>query len=90
VATRIVENFAESIFLDDVSFDGQDRRVVYAMVDCHDGADDTKISDGAHRVFSGSRFSSLSSTGPPLTRQPFLKMTTNFFEIDRESLGLRI
>jgi hypothetical protein len=37
VTTRILEDFGEPIFLDDASFDGQDRRVVYAMVDCHDG-----------------------------------------------------
>jgi hypothetical protein len=37
VATRILEDFGEPIFLDDVSFDGHDRRVVYAMVDFHDG-----------------------------------------------------
>jgi hypothetical protein len=37
VATRILEDFGEPVFLDDVSFDEHDRRVVYAMVDCHDG-----------------------------------------------------
>jgi hypothetical protein len=37
VTTRILKDFGEPIFLDDVSFDGQDRRAVYAMVDCHDG-----------------------------------------------------
>jgi hypothetical protein len=37
VATRILEDFSEPVFLDDVSFDGQDKRAVYAMVDCHDG-----------------------------------------------------
>jgi hypothetical protein len=37
VVTRILEDFGEPVFLDDVSFDGQDRRVVYTMVDCHDG-----------------------------------------------------
>jgi hypothetical protein len=37
VATRILKDFGESVFLDDVSFDGPDRRAVYAMVDCHDG-----------------------------------------------------
>jgi hypothetical protein len=35
VATRILEDFGESVFLDDVSFDGPNRRAVYAMVDCH-------------------------------------------------------
>jgi hypothetical protein len=33
VATRILEDFGELVFLDDVSFDGQDRRTIYAMVD---------------------------------------------------------
>jgi hypothetical protein len=37
VTTRILEDFSEPVFLDDVSFDGHDRRTVYAMVDCHDG-----------------------------------------------------
>jgi hypothetical protein len=37
VVTRILEDFGEPVFLDDVSFDGHDRRAVYAMVDCHDG-----------------------------------------------------
>jgi hypothetical protein len=37
VAIRILEDFGEPIFLDDVSFDGQDRRAVCAMVDCYDG-----------------------------------------------------
>jgi hypothetical protein len=37
VASRILKEFGESIFLDDVSFDGQDTRAVYAMVDCHNG-----------------------------------------------------
>jgi hypothetical protein len=37
VATRILEDFSEPVFLDDVSFDGQDKMAVYAMVDCHDG-----------------------------------------------------
>jgi hypothetical protein len=36
VATRILEDFGEPVFLDDVSFDGQDRRAIYTMVDCHD------------------------------------------------------
>jgi hypothetical protein len=35
-ATRILEGFGEPVFLDDVSFDGPDRRAVYTMVDCHD------------------------------------------------------
>jgi hypothetical protein len=34
---RILEDFGEPVFLDDVSFDGQDRRAIYVMVDCHDG-----------------------------------------------------
>jgi hypothetical protein len=33
VATMILEDFGEPVFLDDVSFDGQDRRAVYTMVD---------------------------------------------------------
>jgi hypothetical protein len=37
VATRILKDFGEPVFLNDVSFDGPDRRAVYAMVDCHDG-----------------------------------------------------
>jgi hypothetical protein len=37
MATRILEDFGELIFLNDVSFDGHDRRAVYAMVECHDG-----------------------------------------------------
>jgi hypothetical protein len=37
VATRILKDFGEPIFLHVVSFNGQDRRAVYAMVDCHDG-----------------------------------------------------
>jgi hypothetical protein len=37
VVTRILEDFGEPVFLDDVSFDGQYRRAVYAMVDFHDG-----------------------------------------------------
>jgi hypothetical protein len=37
VTTRILENFGEPVFLDDVSFDGHDRREIYTMVDCHDG-----------------------------------------------------
>jgi hypothetical protein len=37
VTTRILENFGEHVFLDDVSFDGHDRRAVYTMVDRHDG-----------------------------------------------------
>jgi hypothetical protein len=37
VATRILKNFGEPVFLDDVSFDGHDRREIYTMVDCHDG-----------------------------------------------------
>jgi hypothetical protein len=37
VATRILEDFGEPVFLDDVSFDEHDRRAVYTMVDCHDG-----------------------------------------------------
>jgi hypothetical protein len=36
VATRILEDFGEPVFLNDVSFDGHDRRAVYAMVDYHD------------------------------------------------------
>jgi hypothetical protein len=36
VAIRIPEDFGEPVFLNDVSFDGHDRRAVYAMVDCHD------------------------------------------------------
>jgi hypothetical protein len=35
--TRILEVFGELGFIDDVSFDGRDRRAVYAMVDYHDG-----------------------------------------------------
>jgi hypothetical protein len=34
VATRILEDFCKLVFLDDVSFDGQDKKVVHAMVDC--------------------------------------------------------
>jgi Domain of unknown function (DUF4283) len=37
VVTRILEDFGEPVFLDDVSFDGSDKRAVYAMVDCHNG-----------------------------------------------------
>jgi hypothetical protein len=37
VTTRILKDFGELVFLDDVSFDGPDRRAVYAMMDCHDG-----------------------------------------------------
>jgi hypothetical protein len=37
VVTRILEDFGEPVFLDDVSFDRQDRRAVYVMVHCHDG-----------------------------------------------------
>jgi hypothetical protein len=32
----ILEDFGESVFLDDVSFDGPDKRAIYAIVDCHD------------------------------------------------------
>jgi hypothetical protein len=31
-----LEDFGESVFIDDVCMEGTDRRVVYAMVDCHD------------------------------------------------------
>jgi hypothetical protein len=34
--TRILEDFGESVFIDDVCMEGTDRRAVYAMVDCHD------------------------------------------------------
>jgi hypothetical protein len=34
-ATRILEDFEESIFINDVSFDEPDRWAVYAIVDCH-------------------------------------------------------
>jgi hypothetical protein len=37
VTIRILEDFDEPVFLDDVSFDGQDRMEIYAVVDCHDG-----------------------------------------------------
>jgi hypothetical protein len=37
VATRILEDFGEPVFLDNVSFDGPDRRAIYVMVDCHNG-----------------------------------------------------
>jgi hypothetical protein len=37
MTTWILEDFGEPVFLDDVSFDGLNRRAVYAMVDCHDG-----------------------------------------------------
>jgi hypothetical protein len=37
VATRILEDFSELVFLDDVSFDELYRRAVYTMVDCYDG-----------------------------------------------------
>jgi hypothetical protein len=37
VTIRIIEDFDEPIFLDDVSFDEPDRRAVYTMVDCDDG-----------------------------------------------------
>jgi hypothetical protein len=37
VATRILEDFGKLVFLDDVSFDGQDRRAVHPLVDYHDG-----------------------------------------------------
>jgi hypothetical protein len=37
VTIRILEDFGEPVFLDDVSFDGHDRKAVYVMVDCHDG-----------------------------------------------------
>jgi hypothetical protein len=35
--TQILEDFGESVFIDDVCMEGTDRRAVYAMVDCHDG-----------------------------------------------------
>jgi hypothetical protein len=34
---RILVNFAEPTFNDDATMVGLDRRVIYAMVDCHDG-----------------------------------------------------
>jgi hypothetical protein len=37
MTTWILEDFGEPVFLDNVSFDGPNRRAVYAMVDCHDG-----------------------------------------------------
>jgi hypothetical protein len=37
VAIRILEDFGEPVFLDDVFFDGHDRMAVYVMVDCRDG-----------------------------------------------------
>jgi hypothetical protein len=89
VATRILEDFGEPVFLDDVSFDGQDRRVVYTMVDCHNGRMILK-SVIVHVGVSGNRFLSLSSTGPPLTCQPLLQMTISICENSRGSLGLRI
>jgi hypothetical protein len=33
MATRILEDYGELVFLDDVSFDGHDRRAVYTMVE---------------------------------------------------------
>jgi hypothetical protein len=36
-AMRILKDFGEPIFIDDVCMDGLDRRAMYAVVDCHDG-----------------------------------------------------
>jgi hypothetical protein len=37
IAMRILKDFKESTFIDDATTVGSDRRVIYAMIDCHDG-----------------------------------------------------
>jgi hypothetical protein len=37
IAIKILEDFCEPVFIDDVCTDGPYRRAIYAMVDCHDG-----------------------------------------------------
>jgi Domain of unknown function (DUF4283) len=37
IATRILVDFGEPIFIDDATMISPDRCVIYAMVDCHDG-----------------------------------------------------
>jgi hypothetical protein len=89
VTTRILEDFDELVFLDDVSFDGHDRRAVYAMVDCHD----CRMISKSMMVHVGGFWEQIFitvidwATIDPLVP---LKMTSSFCETERESLGLRI
>jgi hypothetical protein len=76
------------VFLDDVSFDGPDRRAVYTMVDCHDG----RMIPKSVMVHAGNFWEQVFirvMDWAPIDSSPRRKWTSKKGEIGKVNLTLR-